>query len=713
MTETKAFYLLQYILISIAVIYCVACQGSADPCDDAENVIQLPGARKCLSYRNDAKHWVEAASICEREGGTLYRIDEGQLGAGSGLKQCLLSTPDTGGKLDFWIGATSVWSPQWTWVNGSYLNPLLACTQNYSALTVPSFDVCSNHLSVDYCVSICRQEGAPFSVIEHKKGRKHPCCWCSYQFDARVIGDCPNRNYTRGPSEWLSVFSSFPRFGTAIVLKSSEALSQTETLCARVNLDTTTIRELSSQSCFTRNYYLCNLGNKTDCTLTLGGQCVFVGQTWVTWFAARADCRRRGGDLLIVGELVDMYEIIPYIKLKKNYWIGAFNHVWDFQPGSDVFRRVNNYVAQETSCGHLYNEGNTWLWSDTSCDSRKPFYCQFDSVKYANVPASDNDYICPWDINPPTPVIPTDLPLTRSVVYSNVSTTPTQPGAIVGDDSSSFPLAAVIAACVAGFLMLLCVLLSAFFVRRRQWLAKKFSRKSDRVFGGHRLPRRFYHRWSNAYNYYPDQLSDGGWESVSTHHTGVLSDMSVVSAPSPGGYVREGYENRGLTRAYTLASPADLDALYANINNKGGIIRRSNTKASGHSFTTVGHALGSGIAATSGIGGSGTDIRLQQDLDKTLTSIHHTGSPTSKEYMTLAAHMNIFEDLGSTRSATRTRPEVALVTNDVDLNFTVNRAITKNRTGSEHSSERTIEEIELPVGTTVEIPTNSSDFVHF
>ncbi|XP_046546581.1 uncharacterized protein LOC124256651 [Haliotis rubra] len=310
------------------------------------------------------------------------------------------------------------------------------------------------------------------------------------------------------------------------------------------------------------------------------------------------------------------------------------------------------------------------------------------------------------------PSFPTDPPVTNSVIYNNVSTTSPQPVAIIGDGGSSFPLAAVIAACVAAVLMLLCALLSVFFIRRRQWVAKKFSRKSDRVFGGHRLPRRFYHRWSNNYNYYPDHLSDGGWESISTHHTGVLSDMSVVSAPSPGGYVREGYENRGLSRAYTLASPADLDALYANVNHKGGIIRRSTTKGSSHNFTTVGHALGSGMAGTSGLGGSGSNIGLQHDLNKSLTSIHHTGLSASKEYMTLAAHMNILEDVGSTRSATRTRPEVALVTNDVDLNFTVNRAVTKNRTGSEHSSERTIEEIELPVGTTVEIPTHS-DTVHF
>ncbi len=107
-------------LLPKSIYYIYMKIGSADPCDDADGVIQLPAARKCLSYNNDAKHWVEAASICERKGGSLYRIDEGQLRAGSGVRQCLLSTPNTGGKLDFWIGATSAWSPQWLWVNGEF-----------------------------------------------------------------------------------------------------------------------------------------------------------------------------------------------------------------------------------------------------------------------------------------------------------------------------------------------------------------------------------------------------------------------------------------------------------------------------------------------------------------------------------------------------------------------------------------------------------------
>ena len=83
-------------------------------------------------------------------------------------------------------------------------------------------------------------------------------------------------------------------------------------------------------------------GNSTaSCTLTLNDNCVFVGESTLTWLSARADCKRRGGDLLIVDQLVDMFEILPYIRTKRNHWIGAFNHVWQFQSGIVVLFAIS------------------------------------------------------------------------------------------------------------------------------------------------------------------------------------------------------------------------------------------------------------------------------------------------------------------------------------------------------------------------------------
>ena len=55
------------------------------------------------------------------------------------------------------------------------------------------------------------------------------------------------------------------------------------------------------------------------------------------------------------------------------------------------------------------------------------------------------------------------------------------------------------------------------------------------------------------------------------------------------------------------------------------------------------------------------------------------------------------------------KPEVALVTNDVDLNFTVNHAYprARSRGGSERSSERGLDEIDAPINNTLEIPTQA------
>ena len=85
-----------------------------NPCDD-KNAIILPGSKNCLIYHNEAKHWNEAARVCESEGGSLYMLDDVDVTQES-LRDCLWSAPS--GNLNFWIGTTSKWSPQWMWVNG-------------------------------------------------------------------------------------------------------------------------------------------------------------------------------------------------------------------------------------------------------------------------------------------------------------------------------------------------------------------------------------------------------------------------------------------------------------------------------------------------------------------------------------------------------------------------------------------------------------------
>ena len=79
---------------------------------------------------------------------------------------------------------------------------------------------------------------------------------------------------------------------------------------------------------------------------------------------------------------------------------------------------------------------------------------------------------------------------------------------------------------------------------------------------------------------------------------------------------------------------------------------------------------------------------------------------TQRDYVTLQAKMDVKDDLelSSTMSGISGKPEVALVTDDIDMSFTVNHAVhhSVSRTGSERSRssvERVMEEIEFPVQT--------------
>ncbi|GFR59288.1 hypothetical protein ElyMa_005382000 [Elysia marginata] len=84
------------------------------------------------------------------------------------------------------------------------------------------------------------------------------------------------------------------------------------------------------------------------------------------------------------------------------------------------------------------------------------------------------------------------------------------------------------------------------------------------------------------------------------------------------------------------------------------------------------------------------------NLDATYATVARNGT----DYMTLQAQMEIKDDaeLASLRGSVRHKPEVALVTDNVDMNFTVNKAVNRSHShaGSERSRsslDRTMEEI--------------------
>ena len=200
-------------------------------------------------------------------------------------------------------------------------------------------------------------------------------------------------------------------------------------------------------------------------------------------------------------------------------------------------------------------------------------------------------------------------------------------------------------------------------------------------------------------------MSDVDWDSLNTMRTGLRGDtLSVISMPSPG-FIRDG-NDVGLKRAHTIASYGDIDGLYAKVS------RRQSERSEKPVFRDA----SSRAASTSGVNKvvltEMERIMERNYLDdigsQNMSAIHQASSPKFREYMTLTANMSFDESVALRDS--HSRPEVALVTNDVDLNFTVNHAFTKNRHASDHSTlECTMEEIEMPRGTTLDIPTTPGD----
>jgi hypothetical protein len=101
---------------------------------------------------------------------------------------------------------------------------------------------------------------------------------------------------------------------------------------------------------------------------------------------------------------------------------------------------------------------------------------------------------------------------------------------------------------------------------------------------------------------------------------------------------------------------------------------------------------------------------MYENTGSDLMSAYRPDGARNTEYMTLSAHMNIRDDCENVPPAERRKPEVALVTSDVDLNFTVNHAYPRGaaaRRDSAVSADRGEDELDLPRDATLEIPTRS------
>ncbi|KAK7487909.1 hypothetical protein BaRGS_00020810 [Batillaria attramentaria] len=692
------------------------------PCDDS-NAIFLPQNGQCLVPVKVARDWVGAQSACERGGGDLYRLNADYLlTSSSELASCLRAIPsvDNLGD-DFWIGAVSAWSRHWFWIN---------------ALSEPEFEVCSNYLSVDYCVFVCRDNAAVYTALHFRTASF--CCFCSFFLMDDLVRPAGELSFFR-PDR--TSFYVAPAREAA-----SDTFSDTETLCAIVDSTTYETGELNSQTCFSESRFLCGLGNNTDCSnpectglrcrFRVRDECVQSDGRPMTWLRARAECRAAGGDLWQLGTLDDMKQVSDYIVPNAPYWIGATDHFWYFsaalvfagwrQTRCNCVDRLNHWIHKNMTrafsklepnyetwrCGHMFLERSgdsgeplRWEWAATRCDQQKSYICQYDVTDFT-AEQRNQTVICPWDIPTPAPTVtsPTTLSPTESSTNVNGSSVP--PVGTAGVDTS-YPIIPIIAACIAALAILLCAIFVLGYSRRRKWLVEKWKRTRDYMWPF----------WASTPTTYlhPDHTSDRGFDSLSTGHTGLHgSDSGSVFAAAA--FV---YPDAYKTRSRTQRSSSDArDGSRRNESfekgSKGGIPKRTSLNSAGSRHTAGGSAVGGfgvGVLGGEGAGSSGGAAGGSFSEEQLLTSTYSPLSPRSREYMTLSAYMNIQDvDPDSPRSSLRKKPEVALVTSDVDLNFTVNHAYTRSRQASEMSSERGLglaEEIDFPQASTVEIATRT------
>lgn len=243
--------------------------------------------------------------------------------------------------------------------------------------------------------------------------------------------------------------------------------------------------------------------------------------------------------------------------------------------------------------------------------------------------------------------------------------------------------------------------------------------------------------WASTPTYLaPDYVSDPGFDSLSTGHTGMQSDSGSVFAsgafvfPDPAhpdgtahkahghGHGQRAGSKDGSRRNESLDKSAKDARLHSCSSLNGGVSRNGAGRVGGASSSSPGGQgrFGPGVLGGEGGGGGAHPLGSGGSItgDERLMSASYASlSPRAREYMTLSAHMNIHEDFESPNHSTRRKPEVALVTSDVDLNFTVNHAYARSQQGSRHeserSSERGVDEIDLPIASTVQIPTRTME----
>ncbi|KAH9502463.1 hypothetical protein Btru_075717 [Bulinus truncatus] len=226
------------------------------------------------------------------------------------------------------------------------------------------------------------------------------------------------------------------------------------------------------------------------------------------------------------------------------------------------------------------------------------------------------------------------------------------------DKGDSFPLAAVIAACVAALVLLTCLALAFGYCHRQG----KFKKAKEHL----------------AFIPYFADVSTGADYSAT-----MQSNMSSVSEHgSQIGLMKGGGFQSGMSAFATSTSYGEHNGMFSTQS-----LDRAQKDSMARKLAESQHYL----AANNSMDERG------------FASTYNTMPAKSRGYMTLQAHMDIKDEaeLAALRGSLRGKPEVTLVTDNVDMNFTVNHAVSRSHShaGSDQSRsslERTMEEITMP-----------------
>uniref|UniRef100_A0A096LS31 C-type lectin domain-containing protein n=1 Tax=Poecilia formosa TaxID=48698 RepID=A0A096LS31_POEFO len=113
--------------------------------------------------------------------------------------------------------------------------------------------------------------------------------------------------------------------------------------------------------------------------------CYLLSTTTGSWDNARADCRSRGGDLVVINDGVEQDFIFVRALIKTSAWIGLTEETegsWKWVDGTPLSSELKKYWGQGQpdnafggeACAQIWENYKTW--NDNKCDDSFLWICE-------------------------------------------------------------------------------------------------------------------------------------------------------------------------------------------------------------------------------------------------------------------------------------------------------------------------------------------------